>query len=327
MTATSAVSCALLNLQHELMKQLNEEAHLFLNLTSGMMADSSLSLTIAGCCFALLKTCVLHSCVQVQRPAELAMNRSASALLTQSSQIDPSFCCRGCNAKPYADDRFEILTTDPSTIKRPLAWVNHRWCLNCDETITVAYRYDLAVGGKYHEFASRIGGLIKHIQEDPDSQEEFLERKAHMNKALLCIPCLSKQGVHASYSSQTGMQVVSSEFEFWPMATYRVVYGEPSSNNLCHTKINFKGQEGMGVFARPPGVLLVRPFENSLATRETCLASTVNGQELCKDDIKLAYEKSSDSFIRTLSLLCWVGCSKSWRMNLGCVCVLGSRQP
>lgn len=56
-------------------------------------------------------------------------------------------------------------------------------------------------------------------------------------------------------------EITVGDYEWWPMATYTQYYGTYLKNQLNHTRMKHKNADGVAIFVRPPGVLLITPKE------------------------------------------------------------------
>ena len=133
-------------------------------------------------------------------------------------------------------------------------------------------------------------------------KQVFLDRKKVLSQALMAMPIPGGvassmgRGTHVTYASHAGTEVVGLEYEFWPLPVYRQHFGSNPSYN--HTPVLFKGVQGMAVFHRPAGVMKVISYEKADAAKTTCLASTINDQELHTEETRLAFEQACDAFNR-----------------------------
>lgn len=108
-------------------------------------------------------------------------------LFFTDEEVDPVFRCRLCKTTGYVDESAKKRTPDPldPTGQKPLAWLSHRYCTNCDLVLEVAYRWDTAPGGKLSDCHLKRGQLIRRLESDVELMTEFLTRKEQVNKANL----------------------------------------------------------------------------------------------------------------------------------------------
>ena len=233
------------------------------------------------------------------------MARSRNSLLRLDTEVDPAFECLLCGARPYTDESGLCRVADPCDPARSLMWVSHKFCMACDTTIFVCYRYDLAPGGKHNEYSGKIGGLIKFIVSDEESMAEFKDRKSWLCRALSSSVNAPSSGAvsmarghHVTISTEFDSQVVSSENEWWPEDIYKAWHGDVDTNMKGHTKMVWKGVHGVAIIVRPQGVLLIRPSESSRSARTSCVASASNGMEHFKQELAIALEAAQESHTR-----------------------------
>lgn len=203
------------------------------------------------------------------RGAKLRMK--SKNLLVRDEQVDPIFRCKVCDTPAYADaDSFvgegsaQVRTLDPAS-QKPLGWVNHRFCANCEAVVKTCFQWDTATGGKYAGMSKKE--LLKQIEEKKECKDEFLERKRSLNAALTSglgtpgctLPSSAGRGSHIQIDTVLAHETVQDEAEFWPMDIYKAHYGSGEPSSRGHAKFAYKGQQGVLVFVRPRGVILLRP--------------------------------------------------------------------
>ena len=107
--------------------------------------------------------------------------RSRSSIVTPD-QVDPAFSCLICESRPYVPGDAEQMPTNSQMSALVLEWVNHRWCYDCDLTLGLTYKYDLAPNGRLRDYNGKMGALIKMIAED--QEEKTVPPKNHVDLSL-----------------------------------------------------------------------------------------------------------------------------------------------
>lgn len=110
--------------------------------------------------------------------------RSRRSLLSLDCEVDPVFRCQLCQTPGYTDGTLRSKCPLTPGGHSALNWVNHQWCWACDYTLRLCYRFDLAVGGRFHQYEKKVVMLIKLFSEDDELKIEFLDRKKSLAAAL-----------------------------------------------------------------------------------------------------------------------------------------------
>lgn len=254
---------------------------------------------------------------------------AALRIKTLNSQIEPCYSCRLCPASAYVDDSAEVRTKDPTRPGQDLGWLNCRLCMNCSNVLDVAFRFDKADPSSPYVKQDTFD-LKKSSEKDDNALQQFLKRKQEMNSSL---NIAEEDGAEVTRHRRQTINLVEGEtteevlysFFFYKWAEYQADPALGNKTNAAkagsrHVEMAWKGECGVASFNNTKGVhVTVKRFQEN--SKETCLATTLNGQEVVASEFKHAQEDLS-SFPFSSKCVCTV--SKDLNQTLDLACGLAS---
>jgi len=267
-------------------------------------------------------------------------------LKTTNQEVDPCFQCRLCRIRPYLDqlassvDPLDSLTSEDALVDdaarkrvvdpadplcvRPLAWVTHKMCHNCNVVIIVVY----IDGGDPRFIGLGPALVIRKVEASAPLLSDFRLRKDSYNAALRgCVSFMGQQFSQPIVSMFPGSHVVveqlndeveeHSPYEWLPLKTYEAIHGNPDTNNKGHSRLSRHGKAGVAMFYLHPDAVKVTARSITRATKVTCVSATAAGMEVFPGQVSTAFADASSPFNTRLKEILDVRRSKSEETLVG----------
>ena len=180
-----------------------------------------------------------------------------------ADDIDPSFACRLCQARPHDENCKRV--NDPGDSGGPLGWLTPDCCANCVDVLTSCYSMERAPGQRFADLqgAGHTLMLIKRVETDEALLTEFLERKVSYNLMLLhaasARPDRDKCGQTVFIQQIQVRREQKGAHTWYEKKDYERKHGDLATNGLGHAAMKRDGKDVVAVFDFPASVVRVIP--------------------------------------------------------------------
>ena len=226
-----------------------------------------------------------------------------------AKMLDPSYCCRLCQARPFARVRegegpngpeWGSRSCDPGTDDGSLLdFITPDFCRNCDDVLDCCYLLDQLPGHRLQHCQGKLD-LIQAIEASHEMLAEFIERKVTYNGVLLEAARAKRnvldRGKKVFLQTLTRTREHANMYDWWPRQVYMDKYGDPETNKFGHTRMKHNGKDGVAIFHAPAGVIRVIPETVTVAGQVTILATTAAGLEFFTGEVEASWREACKGF-------------------------------